>query len=260
MLKRNWLLEIVVAVLLTTVAGQLSVVKGNDAEKAFEQAAAFYQKQDYARSLAIYDSLLKLGYESAVLEFNAGNAYYRTGQIPKAILHYERASLLNPSDPDTEHNLRIAYLSTVDKIEPEPLLFYEEWIRSFAYGGTVSIKTIFAQILLWSSCGFFALYLFSGIIKIRRWGFYLAVFTVISGIGLWLLAENHRRHLHHSKGAIIFTEAIYVKGSPIKDGAKLFMLHEGTKVTIVDALDGWKKIRIANGNEGWIEADALEEI
>jgi tetratricopeptide (TPR) repeat protein len=235
-------------------------VRANGAETAFERAAAYYQKQDYGRALAIYDSLLKLGYESAELEFNAGNAYYRTGQIPQAILHYERAALLNPSDPETQHNLRIAYLSTVDKIEPEPLLFYEEWIRSIAYGGTVPFKTLLAQLLLWSSCGCFALYLFARKIKIRRWGFYLMVLTMTAGLVFWLLAENHRRHLHHNKGAIIFAEAIYVKGSPIKDGAKLFMLHEGTKVTVVDALEGWRKIRIANGNEGWVEADALEEI
>jgi tetratricopeptide (TPR) repeat protein len=260
MLTRNWLLNPVLSIVFVLSTGLHSFTLASNAEKAFEQAAVFYQNQEYGRALAIYDSLLKLGYQSAELEFNTGNAYYRTGQISQAILHYERSALLNPSDAETQHNLRIAYLSTVDKIEPEPLLFYERWLQNIAYNGTVSKKTFIAQLLLWLSCGLFAVYLFFKKTSLRRWGFYLSMVFLFSGFCVWLLAENHRRHLHHNKGAIIFTEAIYVKGSPIKDGANLFMLHEGTKVTIVDELEGWKKIRIANGNEGWLMEDALKEI
>jgi len=257
MLKRNLLKTAWLVVMLATT----SVVFGNEkAQQAFEKGNVFYKNQNYAAALSIYDSLLKAGFRSAALEYNAGSAFYRTGQIAKSILHYERAALLKPNDPDTEHNLKMAYLSTVDKIDPEPVLFYQQWWRDFAYGGTLEAKSKWTAILLWLSLGFWAAYLFLSKIAIRKWSFYACCFTLIFGLLGWALTEHHSNHMHENKGAIIMTDAAYVKGAPTKDGANLFMLHSGTKVTVVDELDAWKKIRLANGNEGWIEKGEIEEI
>jgi SH3-like domain-containing protein len=52
-----------------------------------------------------------------------------------------------------------------------------------------------------------------------------------------------------------------VKSTPAQNGTDLFILHEGTKVTITDSsMKDWKEIRIADGKEGWIESNQVEEI
>ncbi|MFN5325391.1 MAG: SH3 domain-containing protein [Bacteroidota bacterium] len=257
MLKRNWphRIKIIFALLLF---GGMAIA--NTPEQSFDKAGKLYKEQNYAAALSIYDSLLRIGYQSAELEFNCGNAYYRTGQIPQAILHYERAAKLDPDDTDIEHNLRIAYLSTIDKIDPAPELFYERWIRNLAYGGALSSKAGWTVTLIWLSAALFAGYLFASKLIIRKWAFAGFAATLFAGVLLWLLAENQNSHLNHNKGAIIFSDAVYVKASPNTDGANLFMLHAGTKVVVTDEMEGWKKIRIANGNEGWIDQGVAEEI
>lgn len=259
MRKRN-LIKLTGLVVLITVSISTVTRADENARMAFEKGNALYKNQNYAAALNIYDSMLKAGYSAAELEYNAGSAFYRTGQIAKSILHYERASLLKPNDPDTEHNLKMAYLSTVDKIDPEPVLFYQQWWRDFAYGGTLASKSTWTAVFLWLSLAFFAAYLFLSRIQFRKWSFYAFCVTLIFGLLGWALTAHHSQHMHDNKGAIIMTDAAYVKGSPTKDGANLFMLHSGTKVIVVDELDAWKKIRLANGNEGWIDKGELEEI
>lgn len=260
MLKRNWHKLVFVCILLTCFIGFKARADHKTAVETYKQANDFYKSQNYSAALSLYDSLLKEGYRSFELEYNTGNAYYRTGQIAQAILHYERALLLSPNEADAEHNLRMAYLSTVDKIDPSPVLFYQQWWRDFAYGGTIFGKSVWTLILLWSAAMLFAAYLFLKNTKIRRWSFYLFGTTLVVGLISWALVENHDNHMHENKGAIITSDATYVKGAPTDDGANLFMLHSGTKVTVVDGLETWKKIRLANGNEGWITASDITEI
>ncbi|MGR6086676.1 MAG: tetratricopeptide repeat protein [Arcticibacter sp.] len=258
--KRNWRKPTFICMLLICCLGVKGQADNESASKAYKQANDLYKSQNYSPALALYDSLIKVGYRSFELEYNTGNAYYRTGQIAQAILHYERALLLSPNEPDAEHNLRMAYLSTVDKIDPTPVLFYQQWWRDFAYGGTILGKSVWTIILLWLAAIFFASYLFLKNPKIRRWSFYLFSTCLVVGLLSWALVENHDNYMHDNKGAIITTDATYVKGSPTDDGANLFMLHLGTKVTVVDGLETWKKIRLANGNEGWIIASDITEI
>ncbi len=260
MLKRNWHKPTFICVLLFGCFGFKVQAENIKANHIYKQANDLYKSQNYSAALTLYDSLLNEGYRCFELEYNTGNAYYRTGQIAQAILHYERALLLSPNEPDAEHNLRMTYLSTVDKIDPSPVLFYQQWWRDFAYGGTIFGKSVWTLILLWLATVFFAAYLFLKNPKIRRWSFYTFGATLILGLLSWVLVENHDNHMHENKGAIITSDATYVKGSPTEDGANLFMLHSGTKVTVVDGLETWKKIRLANGNEGWIVASDITEI
>ena len=66
--------------------------------------------------------------------------------------------------------------------------------------------------------------------------------------------------MNERKSAIIFSSGAYIKSSPDENSINLFMLHSGTRVDVLDELQNWKRIRIANGNEGWIPADAIEII
>ena len=67
--------------------------------------------------------------------------------------------------------------------------------------------------------------------------------------------------LESRSGAVIIQSAVPVKSTPAQGGTDLFILHEGTKVNITDdSMDNWKEIRVADGKEGWVQADQIEII
>ena len=89
-----------------------------------------YTDSDFETALTLYDSVLNSGLESAVLHFNLGNTYFKLGDIPAAILHYEKAKKIDPTDEDVLYNLELANSRIIDKMEPLPEFFLKTWFRS----------------------------------------------------------------------------------------------------------------------------------
>ena len=93
----------------------------------FQEANTLYSEGKYSSAIDIYESLINSNYQNAEIYFNLGNAYYKLDDVAYAILNYERAKKLAPGDEDIDYNLRIANLKTIDKIEPVPEFFLNEW-------------------------------------------------------------------------------------------------------------------------------------
>ena len=224
------------------------------------EADSAYIRGEYQQAIKDYEALLKQG-ASADLYYNLGNAYYRTENITRAVLNYERALLLSPGDRDIRFNLQIAQAKTIDKIVPESEMFFFTWYKALVnlmsvdgWARTALVSLTLVIILL-------LVYLFSNLIWLRKIGFFggivLLVLFVLSNIFAWQQKQN----LLFRKGAIVITPSVTVKSTPASNGTDLFILHEGTKVTINDgSMKDWKEIRIADGKEGWIEGKQLEEI
>lgn len=219
-----------------------------------------YQAKDFDQAIKHYETALESGWTSAVLEFNLGNAYFKKNQIAPAILHYERAARLNPADEEIDFNLRIAQLKSVDKIDVLPEIFYIRWWRSFI---------ALADGCLWSSltvgCAWLIvigllLFFFRSGNGIRKAGLYIAAFAFVTGIISFLCASAKTSLETDRNTAIVMAPSSYVKSSPDEKGNDLFILHEGTKVELLDELNDWKKIRIANGTIGWINGTTIEVI
>ena len=66
--------------------------------------------------------------------------------------------------------------------------------------------------------------------------------------------ENAKRE------AIIFAPSVYIKSSPDNNATDLFILHEGTKIILMDHLNDWYEVKIQNGNVGWIQKNTFEVI
>ncbi len=226
----------------------------------FNQANKLYMDQSYEKAAETYEQLVATGSLSPEVYFNLGNAYYKTGNVAGAILNYERARRLRPSDPDIAYNLRMANLTTIDKIEPLPQLFYEKWWDDFVNEGSINTRALIAVILFWCAFIIAAIYLFSNSVLIKKATFFLTLFLLLAGSFTGYLTYLQNRHLNDHKAAIIFSVSAYAKSSPDDKSANLFLLHAGTRIEVLDELQGWKKVRIANGNEGWIIADAIEII
>ena len=219
-----------------------------------------YQKGNYQQAIRDYEEILKNG-ESAEIYFNLGNAYYRTDNITKAVLNYERARLLSPGDDDINFNLQFARSKTIDKITPESEMFFVTWYKSLVnfmsvdnWAKTGILCIVMALLLV-------LLYLFGPQLMLRKIGFFggLAFFVIFLLSNLF--AFQQKQALDNRTGAIIISPSVNIKKTPAKNSADQFVLHEGTRVDIIDkGMTDWRCIRVGDGREGWIETKAIEEI
>ena len=224
------------------------------------EADSAYIRGQYQQAIKDYEMLLKQG-ASADLYYNLGNAYYRSENITRAVLNYERALLLSPGDRDVRFNLQIARAKTIDKIVPESEMFFFTWYRSLVNLMSVDAWAWTALIALALLIVLLLVYLFSDRIWLRKVGFFggfvLLILFALSNLFAW----QQKQDLLFRKGAIVISPSVTVKSTPAKNGTDLFILHEGTKVSITDGtMKGWMGIRIADGKEGWIESNMIEEI
>ena len=224
------------------------------------EADSAYVRGQYQQAIAQYEELLKQG-ASADLYYNLGNAYYRTENIPEAVLNYERALLLSPGDRDIRFNLQIARSKTFDKIVPESEMFFVTWYRSLVSLMSVDGWARTALVALALTIILLLVYLFSEKLWLRKAGFFGGVALLVLFVVANIFAWQQKEELLHRKGAIIFAPAVTVKSTPAANGTDLFILHEGTKVDITDgSMKDWKEIRIADGKEGWIESKHIRVI
>jgi tetratricopeptide (TPR) repeat protein len=224
------------------------------------EADSAYVRGQYQQAIALYEDLLKQG-ASADLYYNLGNAYYRTENIPEAVLNYERALLLSPGDRDIRFNLQIARSKTFDKIVPESEMFFVTWYRALVNMMSVDgwARTALAALAL--TIILLLVYLFSERLWLRKAGFFGGVALLLLFVVANIFAWQQKQDLLNRKGAIIFAPAVTVKSTPAANGTDLFILHEGTKVEITDgSMKEWKEIRIADGKEGWIESKHIRVI
>ena len=224
------------------------------------EADSAYVRGQYQQAIAQYEELLKQG-ACADLYYNLGNAYYRTENIPEAVLNYERALLLSPGDRDIRFNLQIARSKTFDKIVPESEMFFVTWYRSLVSLMSVDGWARTALVALALTIILLLVYLFSEKLWLRKAGFFGGVALLVLFVVANIFAWQQKEELLHRKGAIIFAPAVTVKSTPAANGTDLFILHEGTKVDITDgSMKDWKEIRIADGKEGWIESKHIRVI
>ncbi len=224
------------------------------------QADSAYARGQYQQAIKDYEAILKQGV-SPDLYYNLGNAYYRTEDITRAVLNYERALQLSPGDKDIRFNLQMARSKTIDKITPETELFFVTWYRSLANMTSVDGWAYMALTALALAIILALVYLFANRVWLRKVGFFGGIVLLMLFVLANVLARYQKHAFTDNRGAIIMGSAVTVKSTPAADGTDLFILHEGTKVTITDSqMKDWKQVRVADGKEGWVETRLIELI
>lgn len=223
-------------------------------------AEAAFLEGKYEVASALWEQVIDAGIESADIYYNLGNAYFKVEELPKAILCWERSLKLDPSHADAKYNLKLAATMLDDKIDPLPGFFLVNWfhasVRLLAF---TTWAWIALALVLLATLGF----LFYRLVRsplTRRIAFYTATVLVFLSISSLILSWQGRKILHDDSAAIIFSPTVIVKSSPDARGTDIFVIHAGTKVRIKDSLQGWYRIRIADGNEGWVASAVLERI
>ena len=229
-------------------------------EQVWDAANTAYINSDYHRAIDAYRQLILRGYASDKLYYNLANAYFKVGRYGKAILYYNRALRLAPGDADIRYNLDVANTFTKDKIAVVPEFFLKGWVRSvrMSLGCTAwSVVSLAALALLFALV---LLYLLAGRLAWRKAGFYgTVVAALLFTLTTWF-AVGERREMLDDTSAVVMTASTAVKSSPDKSSTDLFVLHEGTVVTITDRLDWWCEVVIADGKKGWVEGRKIEII
>jgi tetratricopeptide (TPR) repeat protein len=231
-----------------------------EAEIAFAKANALYNANNFKQAIEEYERLVAQGYEAAEVYYNLGNAYYKSGNIPLALLNYERAHRLAPDDEDIEFNIAVAQTKVVDKIEPAPRLFIVTWwelvVGVFAADtwGIIAVAA-FAIVFLLA-----ALFFVVTTARMKKLLFTLGIVALSLGSVAMVFGFRQYRVLHSTNKAIVFAPSVPVKSAPQEDAKDLFVLHEGTKVEVLETLGEWNKIRIADGSIGWLRMHLLKII
>ena len=224
------------------------------------EADSSYVNENYQQAIQQYEQLSKVG-PSAELYYNLGNSYYRMDNITRAVLNYERALLLSPGDEDIRFNLQLARSKTVDKIVPQSEFFLTTWYRSVVNMLSVDGWAYVAVFCLMCAIFLMLVYLFSSPVWLRKIGFFGGLLLLVGFILGNVFAWHQKQMIDHRDGAIIMESAVTVKSTPAQNGTDLFILHEGTKVTIIDdTMDGWREVRVPDGKQGWVETSQIEVI
>lgn len=237
-----------------------TALRAQTAAELAAQADEYYRQADYPAAIETYEKVIADGQCSPELFYNLGNAYYRNDQMASAILNYERALRLRPSMRDAEENLALANSRIADRITPLPQLFITRWWQSLTtHISPAAWRVVFLVIL--ALIGVAAIGFFLGRnLPLRKaslaFGIVAILLLLVTGT---LLASSTARYNAHSD-AIVMEPAISVKSSPEQQSTDKLILHQGTKVHVLEQLTGWYKIRIADGTTGWCETDAVERI
>ena len=230
-------------------------------DSLWNDANAAYAEGRWDAAASGYEMISDMGLESAALYCNTGNAYAKSGNVPMAILYYERALKADPSYEDAAYNLELMNTRIQDRIDPVPEFFLKKWLSAISYIMNSDAWAIVSLVLLGLTLAMFLLFLLAPSVAGRRTGFFVGlVLLVFMSFALGFSISQKKTYMNADK-AIVMRPVVSVKSSPSTESSKdLFILHEGTKVTVLDQVGTWNNISLADGRQGWLPASDMERI
>ena len=225
------------------------------------EANAQYARGEYADAAQQYEALIDSGYEDAVLYYNLGNAYFKNGDLGRAVLNYLRAEELSPRDADIRANLEFARARTVDRVESGGESLFgsvSNVARRWVTVGEMGIMSL----LLWivSAAGIGALIVWRGVPRrtaVRNGAVVASAATLVSL--LLLLSMLYANP--NDDSAVVVASQIDVVSGPGEQYETEFTLHGGAQVRLVDSRQGWVRIALPGDDlQGWARSNAVEAL
>lgn len=230
------------------------------AQTPFDKGNDFYQKGNYQAAITQYESILNSGQESAELYFNLGNCYYKLNKVAPAVYNFEKALLLQPNDNEILNNLSFAQKMAIDEIQEVPKVGFSKIIVDFTsslhYDAWAWMAIVLAVLFLVS----FVIYYFSNTTLVKRIFFSGMVVFLVMIIVSFFSGFYEKNRMENERPAIVFFDTVSVKSEPNATSQNAFVLHAGTKVLILEDLDNFHKIQLADLKEGWVEKSAVKII
>jgi tetratricopeptide (TPR) repeat protein len=227
-------------------------------DSLFVSGNELYRNGAFEEAIKKYKEIEAQDLVSSELYLNLGNAYYKLNKVGPTIFYYEKALKLNPLNTDVTNNLIFAKRLALDNIKEVPKTIFQKfndtYLQKLSYNEWAMIVVLFS----FSTALFFLLFYFGHSPTKKRIYFTTSIFSFILLIFVVFITYHQYNQAKNKKEAIVFEERTTVRNAPTLNAEVIFTLHEGTKVVVLDTLENWKKIKIADGKEGWIIADEIK--
>lgn len=219
-----------------------------------------YANGNYMEAIKGYEVILQDSKRSDIY-YNIGNCYYRMGDISKSIIAYEKAQRLAPGNNDIAHNLDLARSKTIDKITPTPEMFFATWYKSLLNMNTIDEWGIMGLVALFLALTMISAYWLLKTILLRKISFYMALLMIVTFLLANVFGWQQKQILENRTRAVITTPVVSVKKTPSDTSSDAFVVHEGTGMEITDnTMEYWYGVRFADGREGWLKKNQVEQI
>ena len=233
-------------------------IQAQDHLREFQDGNAHYNNGEYLEAIDEYNRILNDGLHSFELYFNLANAHYKQNNIAESIYFYEKALQLDGDNKEVLSNLSFAQQMTIDDIDVVP----NSGIKNIL-NGLVSVMDsdgwgVLIVILIWLTVLFLLVYFFSRNTKTKRVSFIFS-FTLSGVILLSFMMVFYAKSIENNNVyAIVFDEEVQVKEEPNLRSSLRFKLHEGTKILLLNTVGEWNKIKLTNGQSGWLKSGSIK--
>ena len=233
-------------------------MQAQDTDSLWRAGTDAYAAQQWEEAAAAWQAIADSGLESSKLYYNLGNAAFKQNDVAHAILWYERAVKADPSDADARYNLEFARTQVQDRIEEVPEFFLETWGRKMCWLLPSGVWAVLFLVFLAGTLAMLLLFLL-GRGGARKAGFFVGIALLVLALLSLDFAFWQRTDARIDTGAIVTSPVVEVKSSP-GSGVNLFVLHEGTKVSVLEQVGEWCNIELADGRQGWLKVGNFDYI
>ena len=252
---------VAVALLMMLVPAAAHAQDESYADSLWNSANAAYADGRWADAVADYELISGMGYESASLYCNTGDAFFKDGNVPMAIVYYERALKLDPSYDDARYNLELMNAMIQDRIDPVPEFILKVWAQDVCYIMDSNAWAVCFLVFLALTLAMVLVFVLAPTAGGRRTGFFTGIVMLLLAVMSVTFSLWQKNDYMSADEAVVMRPVTSVKSSPAAESSTdLFILHEGTKVRIIDSVGRWNNIELADGRQGWLPSEDLEVI
>ena len=252
---------VLAVLMLLALPAAVSAQQADYVDSLWNSASHAYTEGQWQEAIDTYEQINSMGLESAALYCNMGNAYYKEGYISKAILNYERALKVDPSYEDARFNLEFMNELIRDQIDPVPDFILAVWMEKVCRIMDSDAWALTFLVLLALTLAMVLMFLLSPSVAGRKVGFSLGLVSLVLAVASISFSVWQKNDYESADGAVVMSSVVSVKSSPSSESSpNLFVLHEGTKVSVLEQVGSWYKIELADGRQGWVSAKDIEII
>ncbi len=238
----------------------VNTVFAQTVEQFFDAGNAHYAEGRFQAAIDEYQKIINNDVESAALYYNMANAHYKLNNVAHSNYYYEKAKQLAPSDKDIKNNASFAQMMKIDAITPLPENTFSKTFNNLISLLTIDGWAFLTVILVILFVTLFLAYYFSSYTRSKRLYFIGSLLSIFLAIFSVVFAYNAFAKAQKNNYAIVFAAESQVKSEPNLASTNAFLLHEGTKVLILESIKDWQRIQLIDGKDGWIPSTDIKEL
>ncbi len=218
----------------------------------YNQANQVYEQEDYYKAIELYEQAASTT-NNGQLYYNLGNAYFKSGQIGKALLNYNRARFLAPRDRDINANIQFLRNYRIDKnlnIESPIIKIISSIFHLFSFREAMFLATIlfFITIIL----------IILSIIFYQRIFSYIAIATGVIFLYLFITWQVWQEEKSSAR-AVVVVQEVTLRSGPGQEYKDILIGHDGLEVKIIESRGEYSLVQFSGGG-GWVESKSIEKI